>query len=118
VMGDAVNVAARVMSKAAWGEIWCSAAAAQAIATRMSCEERGQIALKGKSAPLPLLRLLGERDSAESADSAGLGPLIGRADELAWLREQLGAALSGAGRAVRIVGEAGVGKTRLTAELL
>jgi class 3 adenylate cyclase/tetratricopeptide (TPR) repeat protein len=118
VMGDAVNVAARVMSTAAWGEIWCSEAAAQAFAARMSCEERGQIALKGKSTPLALLRLLGERDPADAAEPAGAGPLIGRAGELSWLREQLGAALGGAGRAVRIVGDAGVGKTRLTAELL
>jgi tetratricopeptide (TPR) repeat protein len=118
IMGDAVNVAARVMSTAAWGEIWCSELAAQAFAARMSCEERGQIALKGKSAPLALFRLLGERDPADIAEPADMGPLIGRADELAWLVEQLRMAIGGAGRAVRIVGDAGVGKTRLTAELL
>src|SRR6185295_10066334 len=67
VMGDAVNVAARVMSKAAWGEIWCSAAVVQVITARMSCEPRGSIALKGKAVPLPLFRLSGERDSAELA---------------------------------------------------
>jgi class 3 adenylate cyclase/tetratricopeptide (TPR) repeat protein len=117
VMGDAVNVAARVMSKAAWGEVWCSAAAAQAIGARMRCEERGQIALKGKSMPLLLFRLIGEGDAAAGAAAYG-GPLVGRAHELSWLREQMRAALGGAGRAVRIVGEAGVGKTRLTAALL
>ncbi len=118
VMGDAVNVAARVMSKAAWGEIWCSAAAAQALGARMSCEPRGSIALKGKAVPLPLFRLVGERDRAEPAVPADEGPLIGRADELAWLRTQLRAALGGDGRAIRIVGEAGVGKTRRTAALI
>jgi class 3 adenylate cyclase len=106
VMGDAVNVAARVMSKAAWGEIWCSAAAAQALGARLNCEPRGSMMLKGKAAPLALFRLVGERDSAVSADE---GPLIGRADDLAWLRAQLRAVLGGDGRAVRIVGEAGVG---------
>src|SRR5262249_17494313 len=54
VMGDAVNVAARVMSKADWGEAWCSEAAARAIEARMVCEERGYMPLKGKAAPLLL----------------------------------------------------------------
>ncbi|HEX5692667.1 MAG TPA: adenylate/guanylate cyclase domain-containing protein, partial [Roseiflexaceae bacterium] len=117
VMGDAVNVAARVMSKAAWGEIWCSDLAAQAIASRMRCDDRGQMALKGKAEPLQLFRLMGERDAAV-ADTSADAPLIGRADEYAWLREQLRAALGGEGRAVRLVGDAGVGKSRLAAELL
>ncbi len=118
VMGDAVNVAARVMSKAAWGEIWCSAAAAQAIAARMSCDPRGSMALKGKAVPLELFRLVGERDMADVGVAVGEGPLIGRADELAQLRDHLRAALGGAGRAVRVAGEAGVGKSRLTATLI
>ena len=118
VMGDAVNVAARVMSKAAWGEVWCSALAAQAIAARMHYEDRGQMTLKGKAEPLQLFRLLGERDAGAAAIVADEGPLIGRASELTWLREQLHAACGGAGRAVRIAGDAGVGKTRLTTELL
>jgi class 3 adenylate cyclase/tetratricopeptide (TPR) repeat protein len=118
VMGDAVNIAARVMSKAAWGEIWCSAAAAQAISARMHCEERGQIALKGKAASLTLFRLLGERDPGMALAASDEGPLIGRERELGWLRKQMLTALGGDGRAVRVVGEAGVGKTRLTAALL
>jgi class 3 adenylate cyclase/tetratricopeptide (TPR) repeat protein len=118
VMGDAVNVAARVMSKAAWGEIWCSEAATQAITGRMACEDRGFLALKGKALPLQLFRLSGERDQPAADPNADEGPLIGRDDDLAWLRQQLAAALGGAGHAVRITGEAGVGKSRLTAELL
>jgi class 3 adenylate cyclase/tetratricopeptide (TPR) repeat protein len=116
VMGDAVNVAARVMARAAWGEVWVSEAAARAITMRLVCEPRGQMALKGKAAPLALFRLCGERD-APAALAPASGPLVGREPELAQLREHLHAALGGAGRAVRIVGEAGVGKTRLAAAL-
>jgi class 3 adenylate cyclase/tetratricopeptide (TPR) repeat protein len=118
VMGDAVNVAARVMGKAAWGEVWCSAATTQLIAGRMVCEDRGYLALKGKALPLKLFQLAGERDHPAANFTADDGPLIGRDDDLAWLRRQLGDVLGGAGRAVRIVGDAGVGKSRLTAELI
>jgi class 3 adenylate cyclase/tetratricopeptide (TPR) repeat protein len=117
VMGDAVNVAARVMSKAVWDEIWCSEAAAHAIAGRVACEDRGLLPLKGKALPVQLFQLIGERDQPQ-APITDESPLVGRDDELAWLRGQLGAALGGAGRAARIVGDAGVGKSRLTAELL
>ncbi len=118
VMGDAVNVAARVMSKAAWGEVWCSEATTQVIAARMVCEDRGHVALKGKAVPLQLFRLCGSRDMSATARAVEQGPLIGRADELAWLHEHLSAVIGGAGRAARIVGTAGVGKSRLTAALL
>src|SRR6266545_6132442 len=116
VMGDAVNVAARVMSKAAWDEIWCSAATVQVIAGRMACEDRGSLALKGKALPVRLFRLVGER--AAPVAPAGEGPLLGREAELSWLCLQLDAVIVGAGRAVRIAGEAGVGKSRLAAALV
>jgi class 3 adenylate cyclase/tetratricopeptide (TPR) repeat protein len=117
VMGDAVNVAARVMSKAAWGEIWCSVMAARAIAARMVCDDRGSMTLKGKAAPLRLFRLNEERDTPDVVVN-DIGPLVGREQELTWLYEQLDQALAGHGRAVRIVGEAGVGKSRIAAELM
>lgn len=119
VMGDAVNVAARVMSRAVWGEIWCSAAVAEAVELRLVCEERGRATLKGKLAPLHLFRIAGERDAGPEAlaPRRASTPLIGRRRELGVLREHLRAALAGDGRAVRIVGEAGVGKSRLAAAL-
>lgn len=118
VMGDAVNVAARVMSKAAWGQVWCSEAAARAIDVRVRCDDRGSIALKGKAQPVQLFELAGLRDQPANAAVDGEAPLIGRAAELAWLRDHLDAACARNGRALRIVGEAGVGKSRLTAALL
>jgi class 3 adenylate cyclase/tetratricopeptide (TPR) repeat protein len=118
VMGDAVNVAARVMGAAAWGEVWCSEASAHAIDGRMACEDRGELALKGKARPLQLFRLAGERDIQLAAGAIGEGPLVGREDDLGWLRAQLDAALVGEGCAVRVAGEAGVGKSRLVAELM
>lgn len=118
VMGDAVNVAARVMGKAAWGQVWCSEAAARVIAARMACDDRGYLALKGKALPVQLFELTGLRDAPAAALDGAEGPLVGRASELAWLVGQLDAARGGAGRAVRVTGDAGIGKSRLVAELL
>lgn len=119
VMGDAVNIAARVMSAAPWGEIWCSQALAHSTA-RIICEPQGVITVKGKAEPLDIYRIVGERDSSDTAlwSHETLLPLVGREQELAALKEELDAALAGSGRAVRLVGEAGVGKSRLVAALV
>lgn len=116
VMGDAVNVAARVMAAAAWGEVRCAAATAGLVGHALLCDDPRQVAAKGKSEPLELLRLVGEREGT-AAEAPAL-PLIGRAAELAWLRGHLGGAAEGHGRAVRVQGDAGIGKSRLAAGLL
>lgn len=120
VMGDSVNVAARVMAAAAWGEVWCGAEVARAVGARLVCAPRGALALRGKSAPHALFCVVAERDtpSAVLAAYRTMGRLVGRAAELATLREHLRAVLMGAGRAVRIVGEAGAGKSQLAAALV
>ncbi len=117
VMGDAVNVAARVMTSTAWGEIWCSATTAAQIAPHLHCEERAPISVKGKQLPLQLLRVCGVREQLPVVDPPAL-PLIGRQAELDWLSDHLIAATTGNGRMVRISGEAGIGKSRLTMALL
>lgn len=113
VMGDAVNIAARVMSAAPWGDIWCSRALAETTA-RIICEPQGAITLKGKAEPLEICRIAGERESGEATllFQGGLTPLVDREREMAWLGDRLDAALAGSGRAVRLVGEAGVGKSQ------
>jgi predicted ATPase/class 3 adenylate cyclase len=117
VMGDAVNVAARVMVKTGWGEVRCSAATAALIGHALRCSNPELVMVKGKSEPLELFRLTGE--SALAPDhTAPTAPLVGRADELAWLRGHLAEARAGRGRALRISGEAGIGKSRLAAALL
>ena len=117
VMGDAVNVAARIMTAAAWGEIRCATATAQLVSHALTCDDRRSVVVKGKREPLELLRLTGEREG-EATTSAPTAPLIGRADELAWLRDQLNGSATGHGRAVRVMGEAGLGKSRLATALL
>ncbi|MEI7769531.1 MAG: adenylate/guanylate cyclase domain-containing protein [Chloroflexales bacterium] len=117
VMGDAVNVAARAMAKAAWGEVRCSSATAGLIGHALGCDDPQQVVVKGKADPLQLLRITGAIAPAHN-DDAQTFPLIGRADQLAWLSEHLAAARAGAGRVVRVSGEAGIGKSRLAAALI
>ncbi len=116
VMGDAVNVAARVMSKASWGEVWCSAVTEAAIRVRLLCEDRDRVAVKGKNEPLHLWRVVGEQVQQREPEPDAV-PLVGRQEELRWLREHLAVLSSGQGQVLRISGEAGVGKSRLTATL-
>jgi class 3 adenylate cyclase len=61
VLGDTVNTAARLMSRAAPNQILLTEELRQAIERRFECAPYGTIALKGKSAPLPLFTLTGRR---------------------------------------------------------
>lgn len=117
VMGDAVNVAARVMAGSAWNEIWCSEASQQALAGRLELRDRGQLTVKGKQQPLQLFQLLGIA-SDPVTEAATNRPLVGRASERAVLRRRIEQLHNGQGSTLRIVGEAGVGKSRLAAALL
>ncbi|WP_299757810.1 adenylate/guanylate cyclase domain-containing protein [uncultured Chloroflexus sp.] len=115
VMGDAVNVAARVMAHSNWGEIRATTPFAVSIGTTMVFADSRSVSARGKREPLELLRLIGEREAPTPQFHHAI---VGRRHELVWLRERLELALTGYGRVVRISGEAGIGKTRLAAELL
>ncbi len=117
VMGDAVNVAARVMTRTPWSEIWCSAATARRISQRVVCDDRGHVTVKGKAEPIQVLRLIGQRATPFDLHAVD-GPLVGRHQELAWLSDHLVATHAGHGRVVRICGDAGIGKSHLSAALL
>ena len=114
--GDAVNVAARLESAAQPGEVLIGQPTLALVRDAADVEPIEPLELKGKSDPVPAYRLLGVHEVPERA---GRGLFVGRDRELAMLRE--------AGERVRadercelitVVGDAGVGKSRLTAEAL
>jgi class 3 adenylate cyclase/tetratricopeptide (TPR) repeat protein len=115
VMGDAVNVAARVMSHSDWGEIRATTTFAVSVGTTIAFADSRTVTARGKREPLELLRMVGLR---EASSPVAQHAIVGRRHELSWLQERLAIALSGYGRVVRMNGEAGIGKTRLAAELL
>jgi class 3 adenylate cyclase len=113
-LGDATNVAARLESAAAPGTVLIGENTARALADRFITEPMGPVTVKGRAEPVPALRLVGIRP-----DGAG-GPsrrLVGREAEMARLTGVVDGLAAGKGAAVLIVGDAGIGKTRLLAEM-
>ncbi|MEK6275755.1 MAG: ABC transporter substrate-binding protein [Actinomycetota bacterium] len=112
-LGDTVNVAARLQSLAGEGGIAVGPATARQIESRFALEALGEVELKGKSASVQAFRVVAELD-VES--SAALTPFVARASELETLARVLDELLDGRGAIVSVLGEAGIGKTRLVAE--
>jgi predicted ATPase/class 3 adenylate cyclase len=118
-MGDAVNLAARMEQAAQPGTVQISGATHRLVAPLFECEDLGPIEVKGKSQPVPAYRVLGRKASpGRLRGIAGLAaPLIGRAAEMDTLREVIAGVRQGRGQIVCIIGEAGLGKSRILEEL-
>jgi class 3 adenylate cyclase/tetratricopeptide (TPR) repeat protein len=111
--GDAVNVAARLEQAAPAMETLLGALTHALVRDAVEVEPVEPLELKGKSERVPAYRLVG----LATRERAAATPLVGRADELDRLRAAAAAAGSdGGGRLVTVVGEAGVGKSRLLRE--
>jgi tetratricopeptide (TPR) repeat protein len=118
VTGDAVNVAARLEQAAGEREVLLGELTYRLVRDEVDVEEVEPLELKGKSEPVPAYRLMGVRETASTDDRRG-APLVGREEELAALTSALDeSAASSSCRLVTIVGDAGVGKSRLTSEFL
>ncbi|HEY6963039.1 MAG TPA: tetratricopeptide repeat protein [Gaiellaceae bacterium] len=117
VMGDTVNLAARLAARADKGEILATADVVDRSRTRFATTSR-QFLMKGKTNPVTGYGV-GEpqTDEPPSAPAAAL-PLVGRTVELSMLTEAVDAARLRQSRAVELVGEPGAGKSRLLEELL
>lgn len=116
VIGDAVNVAARLEKAAAPGEVLCGSLTADLARHRVEFAERQPVLLKGKSEPVEVFQALRlRRLDGSVADEA---PLIGRDDEIAFLEMQWRRVRDERqAKLVVLCGEAGSGKTRLLDEL-
>lgn len=115
IKGDAANLAARLMGKSSPGEILATDAVLSRSRTVFEAEALEPFLVKGKRQPVQAFRV-GPVAGAR-VRSAGEAPLVGRKVELAALQEALGSARRGSGRLVELVGEPGLGKSRLLAEL-
>lgn len=117
-IGDTVNLAARLQSAAEGGTVLVSASTARAVRHAFELESVGDLELKGKSEPVPAFRVAGRKTLATRARGIeGLyAEMVGREAELEILTGVLTDLKQGVGRIVLVLGEAGVGKTRLVSE--
>lgn len=116
--GDAVNTAARLLSSAGPDDVFVGDETHERIAPYFETEPVGELQLKGKAEAVPAFRVTGTtgiRSRFEVAAARGLSPLVGRSEE--WrLLERLLAESGERARFAHLVGEAGVGKSRLAHE--
>ena len=113
-VGDTTNVAARLESLAEPGTIAVGEATAKALIHRFVLEPLGELPVKGREHPVPAWRLVSAQEAAHVQQPL---PLVGREDELARFELILDELDAGRGQAVVLMGDAGIGKTRLLAEL-
>lgn len=118
-VGDTVNLAARMQSAADPNTILVSQNTARWAKHAFNLESKGEIEIKGKTKPVPVFRVVGRKAIPESARGIeGLNsPLVGRERELKMLKACMDELSKGKGQLVSVMGEAGLGKSRLVAEL-
>jgi predicted ATPase/class 3 adenylate cyclase len=118
-VGDTTNLAARMQGLAEPGTVLITEATHRLVHGYVRSEAAGPVQIKGRSEPVFVYRVTGRRrrrTRLEVSADRGLTELVGRERELATLRDCLARARAGRGQAVTIVGDPGVGKSRLIDE--
>ena len=118
VTGDPVNVAKRLEEAARTGEILLGDGTRRLVENAALLEPRDELTVKGKTGPVIAWNVLGVIEGAPAYARRLDAPLVGRIDELRLLRESFASAVADrVCRLVTVVGPAGIGKSRLAAEL-
>ena len=116
IYGDVANIAARVQALAEPGAVLVTARVQRQVAGLFVAEERGTHVLKGVPEPSALFRLVRASGGGRRSGQRNLTPLVGRDEEIATLMRRWERARQGDGQLVLIVGEPGLGKSRLIEE--
>ena len=120
-VGDTTNLAARLLGIAQPGQIVVSKGTRRPTEGFFTFESLGEFSLKGKSEPVPAYVVTAEirgRTRLEVSRERGLTPLVGRERELKQLTETYHRAAAGEGAVALLVGEPGIGKSRVLYEFL
>ncbi len=118
-LGDTINLASRMESMAPAGSILVSKYTQRAARDFFTFKSRGKLAVKGRSQPIEAFELIGTgavNTRLAAAAVRGLTKFVGRERELGGLSRALEKVESGVGQVIGLVGEAGVGKSRLVLE--
>jgi adenylate cyclase len=119
-LGDEVNLAARLMTTANPGEILLSGHVHKAVVDQFTFEPRPPLPMKGKLDPLPVFAVTGrsQRRAVRLQEPNYPLPMVGRTQELQFINDRLDLAAKGQEQVIAIVAEAGMGKSRLVAEVI
>ena len=117
--GETTQVAIRLRQLAVPGTVLLSAATQHLVHEEMWSEPAGEIMLDGNQTPIPVYRVRGVAQRRSGVIGHGVrmrSSFVGREQELTLLQERLDAVVAGEGQVVELVGEPGMGKSRLLAE--
>jgi class 3 adenylate cyclase len=119
-VGDTTNLAARIQQNANPAEVWVSQETRNIIRDYFEDKPVGEIQLKGKSRPQPIYCVIAKRPGVRTRFEAvlmrGVTEFVGRGPEMESLQAAFKKAKTGDAQIVDVVGEAGVGKSRLVYE--
>ncbi len=117
-MGDAINIASRMEQSAEPGTVQIAEDTYELIAPIFDVKDLGALEVKGKEEQVAAYRVLERKaDRGRQRGIEGLdAPIVGREHELAAFEEAFAALGQGVGRILFVIGEAGLGKSRLIAE--
>jgi class 3 adenylate cyclase len=113
IVGETPNLAARVQGIAEPGTVAISGATWRLVRRVFSCRPLGIQAAKGVAGGIEVFLVEGETAMDDAIEDADDMPLVGRTEEIGLLTQRFALARAGAGQAVLISGEAGLGKSRL-----
>src|SRR6266567_5638205 len=117
-MGDAVNVASRMQALARPGTVLVSGATHRFVAALVESVDVGALDLKGKTNAVQAYEVTGFKEGATGRGLSGIhAPMVGREPQRKRLADVFAVAKAGQGRVAAILGEPGIGKSRLLAEL-
>lgn len=121
VLGDEVNLAARLMGAAKPGQILVSGKIRDATERLFEWESLSPITVKGKSDPVRIYRLLDIKEQKSLLSHTQIHntmPMVGRENDLVTIRQKIQQVLEGHGQILAITAEAGMGKSRMVAEIV
>ena len=120
VMGDVANLAARLMQATTPGQIMVHGPARRLVAGRFTWRDLAPIKVKGKAelVPVAILEAVQQHETTQLQEPTYRLPMVGREAEVQQIDALLGRVLQGRGQVVGVTAEAGMGKSRLLAELI
>ena len=116
VFGDAPNIAARVQAEAEPGSVLITLNVQRQVAGLFVAEEHSARELKGVPQPVQLFRIVRASGGGRRGGARALTPLVGREEDLDHLSRRWERARKGEGQLALVIGEPGIGKSRLIDE--